>query len=131
MERIVRNGISITIEISHPLYAVGVITLTGPHKQWRFTIDSEKHDASGRLENLNPRMRHVGMTGETTALAEVGMEQLGKYAKQTETTFWYEFRTENRRLKEWYRKNGRQVLGVQEEHKRRWGPIIATRLFKG
>ncbi|HEX7042780.1 MAG TPA: hypothetical protein VF189_06015 [Patescibacteria group bacterium] len=113
MEKIVHNGIPITIDIPEETFETIAIVVTSPHKTWRFDVDLKHSNAIGELDNLDPKWQHSTPTGETTALAEVGMEQLQNYARRTGANFLYTFRTVDKNMREWYlRGNGRRALGI-------------------
>lgn len=131
MERVVHNGIPITVEVHEDDYTSAEVLLTGPNKEWRFTIIYKSSDVSGYVKNLDARRRPVGSTGETTALAEVGMAELAKYARKIGSPLWYEFDTKNPRLIEWYKRFGRQALGINMGESVTRRNVKASRMFEG
>lgn len=132
MERIVHKGIPITVEVNKENYTSADILLTSPNKQWRFTIIYKSCEVSGRVVNLDPRRRNIGPTGETTALAEVGMEQIANYAREIGSPLWYEFDTKDPRLITWYtRYGGREALGINMDESVTRRNVKASRMFEG
>lgn len=116
MEKIVHNGIPITIDISEKAKSLTSIHIIGPRKEWRFAILDggrwRKMRASGYIENTKPNQTSIA--GETTALAEVGMEQLAAFAQKKKKKIRYEFKTTSPAMLRWYLAKGKQALGTKE-----------------
>lgn len=110
VEEVILNGIPITVTIDDQSTSP-TINIQGPHKQWSFTIMQLRElVAWGYVKNIPDTQASI--TGETTALATVGLQQLQIYANRTQRTFRYKFDTENPAMMAWYNNGGRSVLGV-------------------